>query len=320
MEGYPPHRIRKTRVGPPNAGTDYFIYDEGGRLLGVYDATGATREEFVWFDGWRPVASIRPTICINYEIYRITSDQVGAPLTVRDDNGVTVWEWDQREPFGHQLPNEDPDSNSVYFHLNLRFPGQWLDPETGLYHNGARDYSPKAGRYIQSDPLGLKAGWNTYAYVGSNPANFIDPDGLVQKNPDGSYRFEPLGSPETFSSLGKGSVTWQNGTIFTDKGNRVAVMKYLSGNTDYMQNCHGFALDLPFWINDPAAIYKDEYREGENGNISVYYDNNGYISHSGINAGIMSTGKLGAWGPYSLPEIVVRSAYGDRKRFERNSP
>lgn len=173
-------RQRKTRVSGPNTGTDYFIYDEEGRLLGVYDGTGAMREELVWFDGWRPVASIRPSVGSAYEIYRITSDHLGAPLTVRDDNGVKVWEWDAREPFGHQLPNQDPDQDSVYFELDLRFPGQWLDHETGLYHNGAREYSPKVGRYIQSDPLGLEAGWNTYTYVGNNPGSYIDPLGLQQ--------------------------------------------------------------------------------------------------------------------------------------------
>ena len=47
-----------------------------------------------------------------------------------------------------------------------------------LFHKGFRDYNPSTGRYMQSDPLGLEAGFNTYTYVGSNPLRAVDPYGL----------------------------------------------------------------------------------------------------------------------------------------------
>ena len=60
---------------------------------------------------------------------------------------------------------------------NLRLPGQYYDSETGLSYNYHRDYDPATGRYVESDPVGLRGGINTYAYVENDPINGIDPFG-----------------------------------------------------------------------------------------------------------------------------------------------
>ena len=49
----------------------------------------------------------------------------------------------------------------------------------GTHYNYFRDFDPSIGRYIQSDPIGLDGGLNTYAYGGSNPLINIDPEGLT---------------------------------------------------------------------------------------------------------------------------------------------
>jgi RHS repeat-associated protein len=62
---------------------------------------------------------------------------------------------------------------------NLRFPGQISMPETGPNYNYFRDYDPQTARYIESGPIGLAGGINTYSYTGSNPISRVDPNGEV---------------------------------------------------------------------------------------------------------------------------------------------
>ena len=64
------------------------------------------------------------------------------------------------------------------FAYNLRFPGQYFDSETGKHYNYFRDYDPAIGRYVESDPIGLRGGVNSFAYAWARPLTLIDPLGL----------------------------------------------------------------------------------------------------------------------------------------------
>jgi RHS repeat-associated protein len=87
-----------------------------------------------------------------------------------------VWRWDQQEPFGVNLPDENPSALGT-FEFPLRLPGQYADKETNLHYNYFRDYDSNIGRYVESDPVGLAGGLNTYAYVNGNPIALTDPTG-----------------------------------------------------------------------------------------------------------------------------------------------
>jgi RHS repeat-associated protein len=110
-------------------------------------------------------------------VYFIHTDHLNTPRLVANSSGTTVWRWDQQEPFGVNAPDENPSSLGT-FEFPLRFPGQYFDKETNLYYNYFRDYDPGIGRYVQSDPIGLRGGLNTYAYVAGQPLTAVDPYGL----------------------------------------------------------------------------------------------------------------------------------------------
>ena len=153
-----------------NGGTTLLVYDEVGRLLGEYSSTGALVQETIWM-GNLPVATLRPNGS-SVTIYYVHPDHLGTPRKITNPTGNTLmWRWDP-DTFGSVAP-----TGSLTY--NLRFSGQYSLSESGLYYNYFRDYDPQMGRYIESDPIGLRGGsYATYSYVAGNPISRIDPLGL----------------------------------------------------------------------------------------------------------------------------------------------
>lgn len=155
------------------SGTRYFVYDESGHIVGDYDSGGTVWQEIVWF-GDTPVAVLHNP-GTGVQLLYLHTDHLDTPrkLTRPSDNSVQ-WAWES-DPFGTTAASASP----VVF--NLRFPGQYFDVETGLHYNYFRDYDAAVGRYLESDPIGLTAGVNTYAYVRARPVQAIDPAGLADE-------------------------------------------------------------------------------------------------------------------------------------------
>lgn len=145
---------------------EIYHYDEAGQLIAVTDQNNTTQREYIYW-GNQQIALIQ-----NNNVHYIHNDHLNTPQVVTNQNQQVVW-MGNYEPFGKLAENQ---SNSI--EIFSRFPGQYFDQETNLYYNYFRDYDPSIGRYIESDPIGLGGGVNTYAYVNGNPVNYYDPLGL----------------------------------------------------------------------------------------------------------------------------------------------
>lgn len=153
-------------------GKTHYVYDEQGQLIGEYDKDGNVILETVYL-GNLPVAVLKAG-----NVYYIHADHLNTPRAITDAANNAYWSW-LSDPFGVTAANDDVDGDGSVFTYNLRFPGQYFDEESGLHYNYFRDYDPATGRYVQSDPIGLSGGLNTYAYVKDNPLRYIDPLGLA---------------------------------------------------------------------------------------------------------------------------------------------
>lgn len=160
----------------PTAITQRFAYDEASHLIGEY--TGSNNRDTVWM-GDIPIATVDTAGTASTVDY-VTADQLGTPRAVSDTSGNTVWSWPYAgNPFGELAP-----TSTTGYALNLRYPGQYYDAESGLNDNLHRTYESALGRYAQSDPLGLMGGISTYAYVRNNPLSNLDSKGLFLTSVD----------------------------------------------------------------------------------------------------------------------------------------
>ena len=166
-------RTRKTT----DQGTTVYHYDlQEGLLIAETQADGSLIREYIW-KGGEPIAQIEVSGGVEILVY-LHTDHLMTPRLATDVSGVVVWRW-EGEAFGESATQEDPDGNGVLTRVNLRFPGQYFDSESGLVQNWFREYDPTTGRYIESDPIGLDGGVNTYNYSENNSIRYIDPYGLI---------------------------------------------------------------------------------------------------------------------------------------------
>lgn len=171
-------RIQKTVYQNNQPQTTTYLYD-GHTLSAEVNAQGKITAQYLYLNGRTPIAKLQ-----DKAIYAIHGDHLGTPHIVTNPQQEIVWQASY-SPFGKATLH--PNTNSAKnIQLNLRYPGQYYDLETDTHYNHYRTYDPNTGRYLTTDPIGLKGGLNHYSYVTNNPLSKIDPLGLAPLTDDDS--------------------------------------------------------------------------------------------------------------------------------------
>ncbi|MBS0577218.1 MAG: RHS repeat-associated core domain-containing protein, partial [Proteobacteria bacterium] len=79
----------------------------------------------------------------------------------------------------------------------LTTTGQYFDAESGVNYNDQRDYDSQIGRFLESDPIGLIGGINSYQYSNAKPLTLADPLGLSPFTDSWAHYCDGTGTPRT---------------------------------------------------------------------------------------------------------------------------
>ncbi|MEQ0565524.1 RHS repeat-associated core domain-containing protein, partial [Amycolatopsis sp. NEAU-NG30] len=182
-------RIAKERLDAAGEAAERveFTWDGNALVEARHTAGGAPVQTWTWVhhpDDGRPVVQAVTTPDGRTWLAALVTDDVGTPTELVGVDGVVrpvrTSLWGLSGPGAGETP--------------LRFPGQYLDRETGLHYNVFRYYDPANARYISPDPLGLVPAPNPLTYVG-DPLTESDPLGLTS----GGFGSDP-GDQRRFST------------------------------------------------------------------------------------------------------------------------
>ena len=223
----------------PTQGSFRYVYAAGSTLLAERRESDGQWSNYLWFDG-KIVGVVRGNT-----LYYVHSDHQRRPELVTNTSKAVVWRA-SNYAFDRAVTLDSIGG------LNIGFPGQYYDKETGLWYNINRYYDARLGTYTQSDPIGLNGGLNTYAYVSGNPVNLIDPLGMAGRpvNFGGGYS----GRVDTFNYGGSASFEIH---VYSPRGNEVGVY-----GPDGWINKHGFKgapSDLPGGVEDQCKTVANDY-------------------------------------------------------------
>jgi RHS repeat-associated protein len=164
--------------------TNRFIYD-GWNLMALLNETNGLVDSFMWGSdasgtmqgagGVGGLLSMTVTTGPLGGTYFYAYDgnfNVASLVNAADGTVAAQYEYG---PFGEPIRATAP----LAFANPLLFSTKFCDWETGFYYYGYRYYNPSNARWLNRDPLGIKAGLNPYGMVGNNPLGTADLLGLI---------------------------------------------------------------------------------------------------------------------------------------------
>jgi len=166
------NRLQAIRGGT----TTQYVYDAAGNLLCETDASNNVTRYYIYGAGLLAMVTADATP----QVYCYHFNATGSTVALTDANQAIVKSY-AYDPFGNC--NEAGDVNLTQ---PFKYVGQFgvMAEPNGFYYMRARYYDPKVGRFISEDPTGFGGGdVNLSNYVGGNPVNYVDWNGLELKNP-----------------------------------------------------------------------------------------------------------------------------------------
>jgi RHS repeat-associated protein len=165
--------------------TTTFAYDPDGNLVkkinpdgsktlyiaGIYEVNKNSGGSVIGTVTYYPEAG---AMRVDSTPYYVLKDHLGSASVITDNSGITVGE-QRYYPFGETRVT----TGSIP--TDKLFTGQQAITGLGIYHYGARFYSPKLGRFLSADSVipsyADPQQLNRFSYVGNNPLRYTDPDG-----------------------------------------------------------------------------------------------------------------------------------------------
>ncbi len=171
--------------------TNLFIYD-GWNLVAVLNHTNGLLYSFAWgldaslteqgAGGVGGLVAMTVHVGLNAGTYFYTYDGNGNVATLVSVASGAIAAHYEYGPFGELLRATGP----MALENPFLFSTKYYDWETGFCYYGYRYYDPSTGRWLGRDPLEEPGGANLFAFVGNDPLNAIDVNGLALYAFDGT--------------------------------------------------------------------------------------------------------------------------------------